>query len=168
MGVPGERLPCSAGDTTQDFLMINGPAFGAPNTATFLESLKLLASTTDKAPRLKQIVSLLARGTESVIEAFGGKGGTVVVMGGHPKTNILGETFYSQVPILYGPYIAKYCVAPVLALAKLKGAAIAVGDDPDALRDAVAAHFATSGGAWELRIQLCTDLKTMPIEDRLG
>jgi hypothetical protein len=26
-------------------------------------------------------------------------------------------------------------------------------------------HFAQAGGEWELRVQLCTDLGTMPIED---
>jgi len=165
IGVPGERLPGSKADTTQDLVMVNGPAFGAPNAAKFLQSLKLLASTTDEAPGLKRVASLLAQGAETVIEAFGGKSGTVIAMGGHPETNILGETFYSQVPILYGDYIAKYCVAPVRALAQLKDAKIDAGADPDALRDAVAAHFATASGAWEVRMQLCTDLQTMPIED---
>jgi hypothetical protein len=165
MGVAGERLPGSVGDTTQDFVMVNGPAFGAPTTAKFLESLKQLAPTTDKAPALKQVASTLARGAETVIEAFGGKSGKLISMGGHPETNILGETFYSQAPILYGDYIAKFCLAPIGDLAALKDAAIAAGDDPDALRDAVAAHFATHGGSWEFRVQLCTDLATMPIED---
>jgi hypothetical protein len=165
MGVEGERLPGSAGDTTQDFVMVNGPAFGAPTTAKFLESLKLLTPTTDKAPGLKTFASALARGTETVIEAFGGKSGTLIGLGGHPETHILGETFYSQAPILYGDYIAKFCLAPTGDLAALKDVAIDAGDDPDALRDAVAVYFATQGGTWELRVQLCTDLATMPIED---
>ena len=165
MGVEGERLPGSTGDTTQDFVMVNGPAFGAPTTAKFLESLKLLAPTTDKTPGLKQAASALARATETMIEAFGGKSGTLIAMGGHPETNILGETFYSQAPTLYGEHIAKFCLAPTGDLAALKDAAIDAGDDPDALRDAVAAYFATHGGTWEFRVQLCTDLATMPIED---
>ena len=165
LGVTGERLPRNADETTQDFVMVDGPVFGAPNAAKFLASLKLLASTTDKAPGLKRVASSLARGTEAVIETFGGKSGTVIALGGHRQTNILGETFYSQVPILYGDYIAKYCVAPILGLAKLKDVAIDAREDPDALRDAVGAYFAANGGVWELRIQLCTDLATMPIED---
>jgi hypothetical protein len=36
---------------------------------------------------------------------------------------------------------------------------------PNGLRDALLTHFATSGGDWELRVQFCTDLQTMPIED---
>jgi hypothetical protein len=165
IGVDGSRLPGSESDTTQDFVMVNGPAFVAPTAATFLSSLKLLASTTDKAPGLKKALSAVARGTEAVIEAFGGKSATVITMGGHPETNILGETFYSQAPILFGPYVAKVCIAPVLDLAALTGAPIDAGADPNALRTAVSAHFKAHGGEWEVRIQLCTDLETMPIED---
>ena len=36
-------------------------------------------------------------------------------LGGHPETNILGETFYSQAPIRYGDYLAKVAVAPVFS-----------------------------------------------------
>lgn len=38
-------------------------------------------------------------------------------------------------------------------------------DRPDGLRDAVSGHFATTGGEWDFRVQLCTDLDTMPLED---
>jgi len=31
LGVAGERLPGSEGDTTQDFIMVNGPVFTAPD-----------------------------------------------------------------------------------------------------------------------------------------
>ena len=107
IGVEGARLPGSEGDVTQDFVMVNGPAFSAPTAAKFLGNLKMLAATTDKAEGLKKAVSAMARGTESVIEAFGGKSPTVITMGGQPETHILGETFYSQVPILYGDHVAK-------------------------------------------------------------
>jgi hypothetical protein len=51
-----------------------------------------------------------------------------------------GEIFYSQVPLRYGRYIAKINAVPV---------------DPQPAQ----------GCSWEMRVQLCTDLKTMPIED---
>ena len=31
---------------------------------------------------------------------------TVATLGGHPETHILGETFYSQAPVLFGDFIA--------------------------------------------------------------
>lgn len=48
IGVEGERLPGSEGDTTQDFVMANAPAFTAPTADAFAKNLKMLASTTDK------------------------------------------------------------------------------------------------------------------------
>ena len=107
VGVQGERLGNSEGAVTQDFLLVNGPAFPTPGAKKFLSRLKLLASTTDKVPALKKALSAVFRGTERAIEAVGGKSGTLKALGGHPETNILGETFFSQVPILFGPYMAK-------------------------------------------------------------
>jgi hypothetical protein len=166
IGVEGERLAGSERDLTQDFLLVNGPAFMAPNAKKFMGSLKLLASTTDRMPQLKRAFSALLRGTESVVEAAGGESGTLKGMGGHPMTHPLGETFFSQVPFLYGPYIAKWSVAPVTpALLALKDAPVDLADKPDGLREAMAAFFATQGAEWALRVQLCTDIEKMPVED---
>ncbi len=166
IGVEGDRLPGSEGDTTQDFLMVNGPAFAAPSAKKFRGNLKLLAKTTDKAAGLKKAWSAVLRGLESLVEAFGGESGTLKALGGHPRTHILGETFYSQAPLRYGDYIAKVSLAPVSPeLTALTDAPLAQGDTPNPLREAVAEFFATKGGEWELRVQLCTDLETMPVED---
>ncbi len=166
IGVPGERLSGDEGETTQDFLMVNGPAFGASTAKKFLGTLKLVAATTDKGESLKKVFSAVARGTEKAVEALGGKSGTLIALGGHPQTNILGETFYSQAPQLYGPYMAKFSIAPVSAeLTALKDAPVDLDDNPDGLRAAVCEYFDRSAGEWELRVQLCTDLGRMPVED---
>ena len=162
----GQRLPNSGGDGTQDSQLVNGPAFGAPNTKGFLKSLRLLAATTDKAPKLKQATSAILRAAEKLIDALGNKSSRIISLGGHPATNIPGETFFAQVPILYGPYSAKFSCVPISAdLIRLKIAPVDMDDNPDALRGAVKRHFSTNHSAWELRVQLCTDLPTMPIED---
>ena len=166
MGVEGERLPGSEGKTTQDFLLINGPAFLAPTAHKFLGSLKLLASTTDKIPRLKRALSAILRDTEKALEAVGGESGTLKGLGGHPETHPLGETYFSEVPFLYGLHMAKWQIAPVTPeLQSLKDAKVDLDDRPDGLRTALNDHFAAHGGEWELRVQLCTDIEAMPIED---
>ncbi len=165
LGVAGERLPDAAGDT-QDFVLVNGPAFAAPNAKKFLGNLKMLARTTDTPQTLKKIASAALRGAESMVEAFGGESATLKTLGGHPNTHPLGETFYSQVPLLYGPYMAKVSVAPVAPdLLALKDQHVSTGGRPDALREEMRDFFATRGGEWELRVQFCTDLEAMPIED---
>lgn len=166
IGVEGARVDGSEGDVTQDFIMVNGPVFTAPTGKKFLVNLKLLAGTTDKAPGLKLALSAALRGTEKLIEAVGGESATLKAMGGHPETNPLGETYFSQVPVLFGDYMAKISLAPVSPeLTVLTDAPVDLKGTPDGLRKAMQQHFASQGGTWELRVQLCTDLEKMPIED---
>ncbi|GHD04218.1 catalase [Pseudorhodoferax aquiterrae] len=166
LDVAGERLDAADGAATQDFLMVNGPVFAAPDAKKFLKNLKLLAATTDKAPNAKKLLSAALRGLESLVEKAGGESATLKALGGHPATHPLGETYYTQVPLRYGPSMAKLSLAPVSPeLLALKDAPVDLGAGPNALRDAVVAHFAAFGGTWELRVQLCMDLGSMPIED---
>ena len=146
--------------------MVNGPAFGAPTAEKFLGNLKMLAGTRDKFDGLKEVVSRVARATESVIEALGAKSPAVVTMGGQPATHILGDTFYSQTPFLYGNYVAKFSLAPVSPnLTALTKKSIDVNGRPDALRESVLEFFGREGGEWDFQVQLATDPEAMPIED---
>jgi hypothetical protein len=166
LGVEGPRLPGSEDDGTQDFVMVNGPAFAAPTAKKFLGTVKLLAGTTDKAPGLKQALSTALQGVEKAIEALGGKSATLITLGGHPETNVLGETYYTQAAVLFGDYIAKLSLAPSSASLKaLTNAKVDLHDRPDGLREEVVKFFAANGGEWELKVQLCTDLEKMPVED---
>jgi hypothetical protein len=169
IGVSGERLPGAEGDTqdfVQDFVMANAPAFTAPDAKAFLTSLKLLAATTDTPQVFKKVFSAALRGVESAIEAVGAKSPTLIGLGGHPETHILGETFYSQAALRWGDYVAKVALAPVSpALTALTGTPLNVNGTPNGLREAVSAFFSTHEAVWELRAQLLTDRETMPVED---
>ncbi|MEG3175110.1 catalase family protein [Sphingomonas sp. RB3P16] len=165
LDVAGERLPGSEGETTQDFVMINGPAFATPNAKPFLANLKLLAKTTDKAEGAKKVLSAVLRGTEAALEAIGLPSPALQTLGGAPNIHPLGETYYSATPFRFGDYIAKFSLAPVspnlTAVTKQK---VDTKDRPDALREEIAAVMTTGDAEWELRVQLCRDLETMPIE----
>jgi hypothetical protein len=68
--------------------------------------------------------------------------------------------------LLWGPYMAKVSVAPVSPeLRAPTDAPISVNGKPNGLREAVVNFFHRTGAEWELRVQLCTDLEPMPIED---
>lgn len=113
-----------------------------------------------------RLISAALCGLESVVEAAGGESGTIKALGRHPETNILGESFYSQAAIRYGDYIAKVAAIPTSPeLVALTNAPLNMSDKPDALRNAVREYFNKQGGVWELRVQLCTDLEIMPVED---
>ena len=166
LGVEGERLIGSEGASTQDFVLVNGPAFTAPNAKKFLSALKLTAATTDRAEGAKKVLSAVLRGTERVIETFGAKSPTLVALGGQPETNPLGDTYYSQVPMRFGDYVVKVSVAPHSPnLTALTDASLNVNGKPNGLRDAMIEHFAAQGGEWDLRVQFYTDPDSMPIED---
>jgi hypothetical protein len=104
---------------------------------------------------------------QKVIVAITGRpNGSVATLGGHPETNILGETYHSQAPLRFGDYIAKISVAPISsALMALVQAPLNVNGVPNGLREAVVEFFRENGGVWEVRAQLCTDLEKMPIEN---
>lgn len=166
IGVEGERVSSGSSDVTQDFVMVNGPVFLKPTAKAFLKNLALLAKTTDRAEGAKKALSAVLRGTEKALEALGGESSTIKALGGQPRTHLLGETFFTQVPLRFGEYIAKCSLAPVSdALRKLTDVELPADDNPFQLRDATSAYFAGNGAEWELRAQLCVDLEQMPIED---
>lgn len=166
IGVPGERLPGSENHATQDFVLVDSPAFLKPDAKSFLRSLKLLSATTDRAPTAKRMLSAALRGAEKLVESAGSESPTLISLGGHPLTHPLGETYYSQAALLYGDYMAKIAVAPVSAkMTELTGAKVELNGQPNGLRDAIVEFFNANGGEWELRAQLCTSLDRMPIED---
>jgi len=166
LGVEGERVQGGGEEHTQDFLMVNGPTFTSPGIKGFVNAARLLAATTERMPRTKQVISATLRGLERGLEAVGGQSGKLKGLGGEPQRHPLGETFFSQVPFLYGPHIAKFSLAPVSpALLALEGAAL--DSEPDAQREAVTAFLADLDAPveWALRVQLCRGLEAMPVED---
>jgi hypothetical protein len=166
IGVAGARVDGSEGDVTQDFVFANGPVFAKAHPKSFLSTLKQLAGTTDKAPGLKKILSVVMRGTEKLLESVGTQSSTVMTLGGYPEVHILGDEFYSQTPYLYGAYMAKFAVKPLSAnVRSLAKAKLDLKDKPDGIREAVVEFFRTNSAEWSLQAQLCTDLEAMPIED---
>ena len=166
IGVEGERLPGSESETTQDFILVNGPVFNAPDAKTFSKSLATLAKTTDKAEWGKKLMSTVLRAVEAPLEAIGMPSPTLQQLGGAPNAHPLGETYYSQTPFRYGDHVAKFALAPVSkALTELTGDTVMTADRPDALREVVNEVLQSQGGTWELRVQLNRDLDAMPVED---
>ncbi|WCT74457.1 catalase family protein [Sphingomonas naphthae] len=164
IGVPGERLPGAEGDT-QDFVMVNGPAFAAPNPKKFLTNLKLLAKTTDKAEGAKKVLSAFLRTAESALEAVGGQSSMFQTLGGAKPFHPLGQTYFSQTPFRYGAHIAKFQLVPISAIKDFAEEQIDATGRPDAIREEMNRLLPEQGGVWELRVQLNRDLEKMPIED---
>lgn len=165
LGVEGPRLDGAEGDS-QDFLLVNGPAFVAKTPQQFLGNLKLLAKTTDRAEWAKTALSAVLRTTEKALEAVGGESATLKTLGGSPNVHPLGETYYSQTAFRHGDHVAKYSLAPVSgSLTRFTGQEIATEGHRDAIREEMDAATRQLPMEWELRAQLCRDPETMPVED---
>ena len=165
-GVEGERLPGSEGDTTQDFILVNGPVFGAPDAKAFLGNLTMLAKTTDKLEAVKKAMSVVLQPVAAGLEAIGMPSPTLEQLGGAPPVHPLGETYFSQTAFRHGDYIAKWALFPVSSsLTDLTGTHVHTSGRPDALREELNARLSAHGGTWELRVQLCRDPETQPVED---
>ncbi len=166
LDVAGPRLPGSEDATTQDFIMVNAPAFAAADPKAFSKNLKLLSKTTDRFEGVKKAMSATFRVVEAALEVVGGQSATLKTLGGAKPVHPLGETYYSQTPLRYGEYIAKVALFPVSpSLTRLTGDMVDITARPDALREVVREELIEHGGEWELRVQLNTDLEAMPIED---
>ena len=166
LGVEGARLQGAEGAVTQDWVMGNSPSFQIADASGFLRQLKLLAKTTDKMEGVKIALSAVSRTAERALEAVGSKSATLTTLAGQAETQLLGDTFYSQGALLHGAYFGKCCVSPVsgelVALSKQK---LDLRGRPDGIREEVASFFRVHNAVWEFRVQLCTDLEKMPVED---
>ena len=165
LDVEGKRLPGSEDSHSQDFIMVNGKEFNSPSGKAFLKNLKMLAATTDRMEGAKELLSKAFRGVEAALEAVGRESAALKTMGGSRPTHILGESFFAQLPLRYGDYIAKLSIVPASEnLKALAGQKVDIGKDSDAIRHAVQAFFEDQTAVWELQVQLCRDLETMPVE----
>ncbi|HEY9845978.1 MAG TPA: catalase family protein [Candidatus Caenarcaniphilales bacterium] len=167
IGVEGLKLFSSEPDAlTQDFLMINRPVFPAGNVARYLNEQVLQEKVVVSAPKeAQQLLTTALRTVNAVTKKVGIDLYPTALGLTLPETHILGETYYTSAALRYGDYIAKVSAVPVSAsLQPLMGKTVET-DDPSVLRDLIVEFFRQQAAEYELRVQLCTNLETMPIED---
>ncbi len=164
LGVDGEKLAGHAA-ATQDFVLATGPAFPQSSAATFLTAIKGIQKGTGLPEAVKQAVSATSRVANAALNALGSDSPTFGFFG-HTKRNPLADAYFSQAALRHGAYVAKLGLFPVSPeLVAMVDQTLDTGADHDAFRHAVADHMRVHGAVFELRVQLCTDLGTMPVED---
>ena len=165
LGVGGEMLPGHQGEQTQDWVLDTGNRFAAGTAKQFLHNHLLLEHAPQLPDAVKGAVSAASRGANRALNAVGADS-AILDFFGHPRLHPLAETYFSQAPIRFGDHIAKLAIVPVApAQRALADSAIDPAADPDALRTATIDYFAGEDAEFDLRVQLCTDLKDMPVED---
>ena len=163
-GVIGEKLDGHTEDT-QDFVLATGPVFPDPDAAGFLKSIKQI----ERGPQsegIKAAVSATARVLNSAIKAVKGSDVSRLDFFGHAPLHPVAESYHSQAAIRYGDHVAKVALFPVAPeQVALSSETLDPGSDPDVFRNATAEYFAKQDAVFEFRVQLCTDLSSMPVED---
>jgi hypothetical protein len=164
IGVEGEMLPNHADRVTQDFVFNNGSTFAA-NVQDFLKAIRLRAKHADDPESFKQAVSSAAQTAEEALELVGQKSAFLTGFG-HPPTHPLGETYHTAAALRFGDYFGKLRLVPISDnLIALRGTHVDHPHSWNCLKDSIVSFFQKETAVWELRVQLCTDLTKMPVED---
>ena len=168
LGVDGSMIAGHEGQTTQDFVLDSGSTyFPNPDAKAFLLQHRLAEHFPQVPDVVKEAVSDISRVTNEALKAVGVDSAKLDFFG-DSRIHPMAEAYYSQVPIRYGNYIAKLAVVPVSASQRaLADAKVDVdGDkDPNALRTATVGYLRDNDAEFDVRIQLCTNLEKMPVED---
>jgi hypothetical protein len=163
LGVSGRKALPGDTSTNQDFLLVNHKSYFA-DAAAYLSaqrSFEWEPRTPDFALRF---LGFVGRGFVNFSSRTGVRIPMVLKALGEAGNNILGETFYSEAAIRFGDYVARLSAAPISEpLIRLSGQPC--HDDDGAVLKSVVAYFNKNSAEYELRAQLCTDLKRTPIED---
>ncbi|MQY30845.1 catalase family protein [Nocardia aurantia] len=167
LGARGPRALPGDDATTQDFIMVTHREFLFADAHAYLTqgmpTAWALARLSD--PVLRVGSNALAALDERVLRRIGRPLPPTLGVFVRPNTHILGDTFYSSAPLRWGDHVAKLLYTPsspeVVALRDRPMDAVGI----NALQDLVVDFFATHSAEYELRVQLCTDPRVMPIED---
>ena len=167
----GVEEPKIAGDDeqhTQDFLLGTGTVFPMADAKAFMAQHKMVIEHLPQVPTIiKEAGSALARVTNEALNKIG-VDSAMLDFTGDSRIHPLAEAYYSQVPMRYGEYIAKLAIVPVSTKQKeLAKDNVKVDSyrDKDALRTATVNYLRENDAEFEIRIQLCTDLEKMPVEN---
>ena len=166
IGVEGKKfLLDQADEVTQDFLMVNDTIIPTGDIKSY-HDLQLKQEKIMHAPEFVQN-AITGAGVlaNKVLEALGSNKEVPLIAPKHPNNNILGELYTTLGAIRFGGYVAKIGIAPLSDSVKaLTGQEVDIKEE-GGWRDLVVDFFHAQGAEYELRAQLCTDLKTMPVED---
>lgn len=165
-GAEGPMMAHHGGATTQDFVFATGPVFPNSDAATFLTAIEGLEAGAGGHGRAKTAVAKVALALDKVVTAVKGDHSPLLDFFGHTPRHPLTDIYYSQAALRFGDHVAKLSAVPVSSgQAALGDGPLDLSGRPDAFRDATAAYFRADGAEFEIRVQLCTGLDTMPVED---
>jgi len=165
MEVEGERLQGFGESASQDWVLGLDPAFTAATARDFLQTFRYTGA---KSPHLPEsailALSRAARGVEAALEAVGTEAPNLKFFG-RPPAHPFAESFYTQAAVRFGDYVAKLAAIPSVDTLAAVANGAPLGSTRDAFREAACEFVANRPVVYDIKVQLCTDIQTMPIED---
>lgn len=167
LGVDGQRALPDDTANTQDFILVTHREFPFPDAHAYLRRGMPLAWLLARLPDWALILAgKVFAAAQRLLKRVNRSLPTALELFSEPNTHILGMTFFSSAPLRWGDYIAKVCYSPLSKSVKtFENQLVPAGAGKEAFRDMVVEFFRTNSAEYELRVQLCTDLAKMPIED---
>src|SRR5690606_35191435 len=168
LDVDGPRILPDDRASTQDFVLVTHREFLFADAHAYLTRGMPTAWALARLPDavLDAGASLVSTLDRRVLRPLGRRVPPNLAVFVRPNTHILGDTFYTSAPLRYGDHVAKMLYAPASPEVRaLEGQPMTATAGINGHRDAVVDFFAEHAADYELRVQLCTDIDTMPIED---
>jgi hypothetical protein len=166
IGVEGTKFLADQADAlTQDFLLVNHPVIPTGTVQTYLQQQLKLEKIAGVPEQLQEMQAKITTVAHQALHAVGIHPQPNDLGIGKQNTHILGETFFTMAALRYGDYIAKISAAPLSENVSMLAGQIIDSENDSALKELVVDFFANNVAEYELRVQLCTDLRIMPVED---
>ncbi len=151
MNTPGINLVGEPhGDTSQDFLCINGPGMPVKDIFQFMSLIRAVTQGGNVPKTLAQSIGLIEAG--KVLKA-------VAVSQLHKVKSLTSETYTAAAPIAFGPYAAKIQLTPTRKPQGKKG------DHPDYLKHDLIARLGVGDIVFHLDAQFYVSESKTPIEN---
>jgi len=166
LGVEGQRA-IKDGLDTQDFLLVNSPTLPFGTVGEYLKLQKLLEQHPTKTDDELASIGKKARLAAKVLKALGRPLPAPVELLSPENAHPLGETFHSMAALRFGDHVGKFSAAPLSDNVRaLTGQEVDHAGRPSSpVRDLLEEFFAHNSAEFALRVQLCTDIDRLPIED---
>ena len=168
-GIPGSCVPDESDAGTMDYNLINYPVFFANTARDYITVARLFnelpTGLTDPAKRATWLHAFVTRDgalpPEQWLwdELFAIAGLFTVSM-----PNLLHTAYWSMGAVRHGEYVAKVRMLPTTPPSAGVANTVNPTASPEAVREALIADSGTEH-TFDLQVQLCADLKAMPVEN---
>jgi hypothetical protein len=150
------------GRSTHDFILVNSPTFPFADVRAYAAGMGFAAKLAKTPDAVLKAANSVLGAVESVGVPLSGPAALLARKNHH----LLGQSYHSASPLLYGKYVAKISIWPLSeSVRALEKTVIPADSGFDGHTDAVVDFFRHHSAVYEIRAQLCTAAEASSIDD---